>query len=260
MLEEFVYLKERFNIIKSMGYIKCNYTDFGGPGRMLEKLLINKSADSSRLPDFFNTEIKAIYQYSKYAITLFSLLPSINNYSSAEIIGQFLTFYYYKESNWIPLEKSVANSLPHFYLQITNDFNQYLNGILKFKLDFNDENRIIIFNFYNLKTGIKDNSIYWKYDDIINAFNKKMKNLAIIKYERYLSNKILYCKYNSIEFYKNFNDNLIIDMLKDGKVTISFNIDSKVDLNNNLLPYYHGVRFEIKLKSLKYLYHECIIF
>ena len=38
MKEKYEYIKSKFDIIESLGFIKCNYHDKGGPGRMLEKL------------------------------------------------------------------------------------------------------------------------------------------------------------------------------------------------------------------------------
>lgn len=94
MKEKYEYIKSKFDTIESLGFIKCNYHDKGGPGRMLEKLLVNKKPDNSKKPDYEGIEIKTCCDNSKYKMTLFSLIPNVNNLNFENTMKYFMSFYY----------------------------------------------------------------------------------------------------------------------------------------------------------------------
>lgn len=135
MKEKYEYIKSKFDTIESLGFIKCNYHDKGGPGRMLEKLLVNKKPDNSKKPDYKGIEIKTCCDNSKYKMTLFSLIPNVNNLNFENTMKYFMSFYYLSNKKKI---KTNSKSMPHFYLSIKGTNNFYLNGIFKFNLVFND--------------------------------------------------------------------------------------------------------------------------
>lgn len=256
MLEKYNFLKERFNNVKALGYIICEYHDLGGPGRMLEKLLINKRPDNSRKADFDGIELKTICDNSKYRLTLFSLIPNVGNYDFKEKMQYFLNFSNVScESNYINKSKTTI-AMPHFYLSLFGKRVSYLNSIYKFYLSFDDEKKVVYLNWKNISTGYEEKNIYWEYSKIISTFIIKLKYLSLIRYSKYLKDDFIFCKYHSIEFYENVDENLIIDLLKKGIISISFNICSRYDDIGNLLSYYHGIRFEIDIKNLGFLYKK----
>lgn len=251
MKEKYEYIKSKFDTIESLGFIKCNYHDKGGPGRMLEKLLVNKKPDNSKKPDYEGIEIKTCCDNSKYKMTLFSLIPNVNNLNFENIMKYFMSFYYLSNKKKI---KTNSKSMPHFYLSIKGTNNFYLNGIFKFNLVFNDTEKKLYLDWENISTKDKHHCIYWNYNEITSAFVSKLNYLVLIKYDKFYSCGYFYCKYKSINFFQQINEDAIIKLLKEGKIVISFNISSKQDENNNLVPYYHGIRFEINSNEISQLY------
>lgn len=251
MKEKYEYIKSKFDMIESLGFIKCNYHDKGGPGRMLEKLLVNKKPDNSKKPDYEGIEIKTCCNNSKYKTTLFSLIPNVNNLDFENLMKYFINFYYLGKKK---LSKENSTSMPHFYLSVRGKNNFYLNGCLKFNLVFNDIEKRLYLDWENISTKDKHHCIYWNYNEIISAFVSKLNYLVLIKYDKFYSCGYIYCKYNSINFFQQINKDSIIKLLKEGKIVISFNISSKYDKNNNVVPYYHGIRFEIDPNELFELY------
>lgn len=251
MKEKYEYIKSKFDIIESLGFIKCNYHDKGGPGRMLEKLLVNKKPDNSKKPDYEDIEIKTCCDNSKYKMTLFSLIPNVNNLDFENTMKYFMSFYYLGNKKKI---KTNNKSMPHFYLSIKGTNNFYLNGIFKFNLVFNDTEKKLYLDWENISTKDKHHCIYWNYNEITSAFVSKLNYLVLIKYDKFYSCGYFYCKYKSINFFQQINEDAIIKLLKEGKIVISFNISSKQDENNNLVPYYHGIRFEIDSNEISQLY------
>ena len=162
-----------------------------------------------------------------------------------------MSFYYLSSKKKI---KTNSKSMPHFYLSIKGTNNFYLNGIFKFNLVFNDTEKKLYLNWENISTKDKHHCIYWNYNEITSAFVSKLNYLVLIKYDKFYSCGYFYCKYKSINFFQQINEDAIIKLLKEGKIVISFNISSKQDENNNLVPYYHGIRFEIDSNEISQLY------
>ena len=67
-METFIELNKILNDIKNKGFIKQEYLDSGGAGKMLEKLL-GKKLDNKSKPDYKDVELKVSNKNTK------SLLP-----------------------------------------------------------------------------------------------------------------------------------------------------------------------------------------
>jgi hypothetical protein len=73
-METFIELDKILKEIKNKGYIKLEYLDSGGAGKMLEKLL-GKKLDNKSKPDYKDVEIKVSNKKAKYPISLISIIP-----------------------------------------------------------------------------------------------------------------------------------------------------------------------------------------
>ncbi len=73
-METFIELDRLLKEIKNNGYIKLEYLDSGGAGKMLEKLL-GKKLDNKSRPDYKEVEIKISNKKTKYPISLISIIP-----------------------------------------------------------------------------------------------------------------------------------------------------------------------------------------
>ena len=248
---EIKFIINNFNKIRKLGYIKCEYNDTGGPGRKLEKMLLGKKPDNLRKPDFGNFELKTYNGNNKYNITLFSLIPHVDNMNFDDIMNFFLNFS--KSSNKLSFNNKI---LPTFYLKVdTKKINFYKNKY-KFAIFFDDLNRKMVLKCYDENFNLLPHQIFWYYDKIINEFKMKMKNLIFVNYTKCKVKNVLYCKYEKISFLICDNEERIIEMLKNGTINLSFNISSKYDDSNNAIPYYRGIKFEINEKNLDKLYFK----
>lgn len=248
--ENIISLEKQFKKIKKLGYIKCNYYDSGAPGRMFE-ILLNKKPDNLRAPDYGNIEIKTLLKENFYNLTLFSLMPKLDNMDFEQKITYFFKVFYYE----IP-DKNKALSNPHFYLTVDSKHVVYLKGKLIFKLIFDDVNCRLILSYYNRNCNSYNKIIYWNYSDIINIFMSKLNFLAIVKYNKYVVKKIIYVHYYELKIYNCIDKNNIINLLKSGDVYIKFNISSKKNSSHEFVPYYHGVEFILKSDCIDKLFHH----
>lgn len=245
-----ISLEKQFKKIKELGYIKCNYYDSGAPGRMFE-ILLNKKPDNLRTPDYGNIEIKTLLSKNFYNLTLFSLMPKIDNMDFEQKITYFFKVFYYDIFN----DKN-SLSKPHFYLTIDSKNSVYLKGKIIFKLIFDDINCRLILSYYNKNNNSVNRIIYWDYSDIINIFLSKFNFLAIVKYNKYVIRKIIYAHYYELKIYNCISGENIIKLLKSGDIYIKFNISSKQNSPNEFVPYYHGVEFILKSDSIDKLFNH----
>lgn len=241
MNDIFLEIVEKFNLIKRKGYIKSIYNDCGAAGKMFETLL-DKKLDNKRLPDFKSIEIKTITNSSKYPITLFSCLPVKEGYTSSETIEYLLNNYgYNKKENCKCLMINVKDGKIKY---CKNGFGFMIKVSHKWK-------KIYLCIFY--KNRIFDTSIYWSFEEIYNIFSEKLKQLVCIKYTQNIthSDKMFYYYRINCYILKTFND--VILAIKDGIITINFNLSFTDGIVR-----YHGINFVIFEKDLLRIYEKCI--
>lgn len=91
--------------------------------------LLNKKTDNLRLPDYDDIEIKALLKKNHYDLTLFSIIPQLDNMSFDQIISYFFRTFFYENIN---LKGKIVN--PKFYSTISSNQTVYLRNNLSFKL------------------------------------------------------------------------------------------------------------------------------
>lgn len=75
--------------------------------------LLNKKTDNLRLPDYDDIEIKALLKKNHYDLTLFSIIPQLDNMSFDQIISYFFRTFFYENIN---LKGKIVN--PKFIQQL----------------------------------------------------------------------------------------------------------------------------------------------
>lgn len=55
--------------------------------------LLNKKKDNLRLPDYDGIEIKALLKKNHYDLTLFSIIPQLDNMSFDQKISYFFSYF-----------------------------------------------------------------------------------------------------------------------------------------------------------------------
>lgn len=239
-METFIELNKILNEIKQKGFIKQEYIDSGGAGKMLEKLL-GKKMDNKSTPDYKNVELKVSNEKTKYPITLLSIVP-------------------YNKLHVNSVEYLIKN-YSHDGCKENNKNNKYLNGNVNtkeikfinkntgFKLEIDKKNNILSLIIIQNKKII-DKNIYWNLNEIKEKIKLKMNFLVIGTNKSRKINSAIYCKYTDFQYYKLKNFSFFIDALEKGNINISFNI--KIDNNGKIT--YHGIRFCIAPEKITEIY------
>lgn len=245
MHENLLDLKKKFEIIKKKDKIRTLRKESTGLGFTFESL-INKKEDNTYLPDYKGIEIKTIYGYSKYGISLFTLTPR-------SIKGELAIHRIYKNYSYNnDLNKLFKGNV---YINESNLIgNKYL---IKTKIDY--DKKIIILNILDTNLNLLDNTIYWTFESIKQRLYTKLAYLALINGYPYRINNKTYYKYTNIKFYKLTDFENFLYLLEKDLIYITFNISTYKTgkLKGNI--HDHGTSFKIKLIALDILFDEIII-
>lgn len=238
-MNNFHEINKRFELIKKRGFIKSNYSDSGGAGKMFETLL-GKKLDNKSLPDFENIEIKTTIKCNKYPITLFSCCPIKEKYTTLDTIQYLLYNYGYNKN-------SICKAL---MINIKDGKIKYCKNGFGFmiKVSYKWE-KVFLLIFY--KGKILDKSISWNFSDIKDKVTEKMLNLVYIKYLKNITHSDIYYYYYQMDYYILKTFSKVMDAIKHGIISVSLNISST---SGNLR--YHGINFVINEKDLSYIYDK----
>ena len=109
---------------------------------------------------------------------------------------------------------------------------------------------------YNKTNKLIDNNIYWDFDDITSAIERKLKILALIKSNRKTKNNIEYFHYQSINFYKLKSISTFLKLLEEGVIRIYICLGIYKSGPKKGQEHDHGINFGIKECNLLKLYDE----
>ena len=206
---------EKFKVIKAKGYIKDIYKDAGASGKIFEDLLqIRRNFNAA--PDYKGVEIKTKCNYSKYDLTLFSLLPSYDGYINEKYIDHIVNNYGYIKDG-VSTEK----------ILFTYCFATFLNkgnGDYYFWLNVDRNAQKIWINIFDEKLRIRSKSFYWDFDTLTRCLDKKLKYLAYINVNADKRSDSVYFKYENINFYRIKGFNNFIKLIENGTIYVCFNI------------------------------------
>lgn len=239
-METFIELDKILKDIVNKGYIKLEYLDSGGAGKMLEKLL-GKKLDNKSIPDYKDVEIKVSNKKTKYPISLLSIIP--------------------KNKMKVNTIKYLIKNYSHNGCADDNKNNRYLNGNINtqeikyvnkktgFKLEIDkNNNKLYLLIIQNKK--IIDNNIYWDLNEVEERINQKMKYLIIVTTKTKKINNVTHCIYKDIMYYKLKSFYFFKEALESGVINVSFSI--KIDVDDKIT--YHGIRFCINIKDITNIY------
>ena len=244
MKENFQELKEKFNEIKNLGWVKSTSHGNGNVGLTFETLL-GKERENFPVADYKGIEIKtSIEYYSRPYITLFSSSPDGKYIFQTNILKE----KYGKKDNTLKNSKK-------FYARITgNKFKKINNYYMK--LNINYKNKKIILEIYDLNFNLIDNDCFWDFSSIQEKIKKKMKYLAYITAQKRYTYKEVEFKYTNIEFYKIKDLNKFLNLLSKGIIKICFKVGIHKKGIKKGKTYDHGTGFEIKKEHIFMLYEK----
>lgn len=230
--------------IKDRGWIRMLRTGFNGPGYTLETLFgINEN--DSELPDFEGIELKTQKKTGRGKITLLNVNPKSNLGDPIKIILDKLG---YADSEY-PEYKVFNTSL------YTNEVKKC--GDYYLSINVNDRMKRVELCIQNYDNNELNLSVFWPYTVLQERIYKKLKYLAIIKYEE-KEDKYKYIRYDQINVYKIKSFYHFIKILKKGKIRISFKIGLHKEKELFGQMYNHGVGFDIFNEDLDGLYKKIL--
>lgn len=238
-------LKEKFNEIRKLGYVEgIKQKSKGNSGLTFEKL-IGKENDSFQVADYDGIEIKVKNNFSYRYLNLFSLVPS--NCFGIELKRLRNTYGEYDnhfKNIKIFMKPTFANQM------------SYLDSGYWVKLEIKYSEKRIYLLVYDKKRHLIEKSVYWDFDEIIAMINRKLKNLAIVKYSKKTIKNNDYFKYDEIKFYKLRDINTFFNLIEEGLIRIDFCLSVYKSGPKIGREHDHGVIFGIKEYNLLKLYEK----
>ena len=242
MDDNIILLKEKFNKIKNMGYVKSVRKGSTGIGATFEHLL-GKNEESFEIPDFYGIEIKTRRAYSKSKISLFNAVPTGSSYYEVKRL---------RDRYGYPSKRD--KKLKCLYASVVGNEQRKVGLWYYFKLKVDRENQRIVLQIFDYNDVLIDDSTYWDFDILEEKLLRKLQVLAVISAWTNKKEDIEYFKYYKINIYVLKSFDTFIDMLENGKIEVVFKIDSYTDENRYANVDSRGVSFAIKEEYLNYLF------
>ncbi len=243
--KEIAELNKALYGIKKSGWHKTLRKGSGGIGKTLETLL-GKEEDKNPLPDYKHFEIKTKKYGSLSYITLFSITPQ-NDLNEIEI-NRLVNNYGYPDK--------ILNNCKILRSEIYANKKILIGNNYYFKLNIKEE-RIYISIFY--KNGMKKEEIaYWKISDIYERLRQKISYLVLVNAIKYTRNNIDYYKYYNYDFYKLNNENIFIDLMKQGIIRVKLKVGVYRESTKKGQIHDHGTSFEIDEVNIEKLFTKYV--
>lgn len=149
--ESIIDLKEKFNKIKTMGYVKTVRNGSTGVGATFE-YLIGKKEESFEIPDYYGIEIKTRRAYSKSSITLFNAVPTGGTYYEVKRLRD--------NFGWSRKKDNIKS----LYSMVSTTKKEKVGLNHYFKLDINEKEERIYLEVYDKNGELIDKETYWDFD------------------------------------------------------------------------------------------------
>lgn len=131
---------------------------------------------------------------------------------------------------------------------------EYINYLYSRKLNIDYNDKKIYICIYDRWNNLIDNELYWDFDDIKSAIKRKLRNLALIKYNKKIISNLEYFKYESIKFYKLKDFSTFMELLEKGIIRIYVCLGIYKSGYKKGKEHDHGIVFGIKECDLLKLY------
>ncbi len=231
-------LKEEFEKIKQTGWIKTHRKGDTGIGKTFEDLL-EKVEDNNALPDFGDIEIKTKRQATSSMITLFTKSPDYPPKANTML----------REQYGYPSPKYENMNILHTTVQ-AKEFNTHANG-LGYKIEIDDANKRLILYIKDLQTKqLLLNNVYWAFDKIESALNKKLKFIAIVSADEKKENNKNYFWFKEIILITGLTLEKFLTAIRNGHVMVDIRIGVYNSGKNKGKTHDHGTGFRITLTNL----------
>lgn len=241
--ENLIKLKDKFDEVKKMGWIKSIRKGSTGIGATFENIM-GLSENSFEIPDFNGIEIKTKRNYSNSYTSLFNYSPEGKYCYEIDKLKDKFGYPDKILKNCKVLNKS-------FYCNMKVRVSNYY-----FILKVNRSLKKIILKIIDLYGNLIEDEIYWNFKELEEKINRKLHFLAFVNACRKIDNKEEYFKYYKMDLYELKDFDTFIYLVEKGIIRITFKMSifrtgPKCGLMHN-----HGTSFDIKEEDLLKLFNK----
>lgn len=227
---------------KKIGWIKNVGHGYSSVGRTFEAMLGIKE-NSNPEADLNGIEIKTKTSKIHSSITLFSCSPF--NYLDLETFRITLG----KD------DKNLKNSKVLF-LSVSNSKNMIVNNQYYLQIEIDESFGVVSINVYRIEDNKLLVNVFWIFEQLDQRIKEKCQNLVFISADKLTKNGNIYFKYKNLSYYKLKSTETFYNLIKQGVISIVFNIGVYKSGVNIGKPYIHGINFSILEKNLELLYNK----
>lgn len=245
---EILSLKQEFNEIRKLGYVKSTRKGPTGIGKTFEDL-IGKKEDRLQTPDYNGIEIKTKMGYSKSYIRLFNATPKGKNEFE---IKRLCNAYGY------PDRIKTEHKILAFSVQA--DTKTFVAGRFFFKLNLDYEKKKVYLSIWDKNMHLLEQDVYWDFDTIKEKLEIKLRYLAFIKAWPKTVKGEDYYKYYDIQFYKLKEFDSFLRLIEQGIIRVTFKIGVFRDGPRAGEIHDHGTSFEIQEENINRLFTRICLY
>lgn len=128
----------------------------------------------------------------------------------------------------------------------------------KFILKVCENEKKIKMEIYDKNGNFIEDEISWTFDMLAEKLYRKLNTLAFIIADKKVNNGNCYYRYTSINFYKLKSFNAFINLIKTGKIIISFSLSTIREGTKAGKMHNHGTAFRILKEDIELLYDEIL--
>lgn len=244
MNDNIVDLKEKFERIKKMGWVKEQRKGFASIGYTFESLL-GKEEDDFPMPDYGNIEIKTMNDNAKTNLHLFTLTPD----------GDYL-FPIKRILDRLGCPLKDATEYKMFYRSFNSKDYTSIGKFKKGKIFVNYKEEKIDLLVYDEKNKNININVSWSFSWLEQRLLLKLKYLAVVRAASRITNHEGYYYYHKISFFKIKDFKTFLKLIDDGIIAITFKIGVFREGKRKGQVYDHGTDFSISIDNLNILYDE----
>lgn len=242
-----IALKQEFNRIKQLGWIKSMRAGKSGIGYTFETL-INKPEENFEIPDYGSIEIKTKTNYSQESIKLFSATPDGDELFAIQTLREKFG-YPDKENNNLLVFNGIVNGKT-----FTPIGNHYL-----FKLRVDNSKQVVRLIIIDINCNLVSDNISWTFKMLEEKLKRKLTYLAIINANKKVKSHETYYNYVNINFYKLKSFYAFITLIDKGIIKVNFSIGTYKNGQRKGQIHDHGTKFAINEKDIPKLYDKVIL-
>ena len=144
------------------------------------------------------------------------------------------------------------------FLSVWKKEKFFVNDKYLVKLIIDEDFGVINIKVYEKYTEKFITEVVWLFEQIEQRINEKCKNLVFVDADKCIKNNKVFFRYNSLSFFELKSVDTFYNLIKNGTISITFNIGVYKSGKYFGKPYNHGINFCIREKDVELLYNKIL--